>query len=321
VTSTATGRAVNLLGRPRMDEQHGGYRMRSRKSWALLAYLLLSERAPTRRHLATLLFGEADDPLGALRWGLSEVRRALAGDATVDGDPVVLRLKPGIVVDVDVVARGVPSEALQLPSLGSELLEGLTVRGAEVFESWLLAEQRRVAAASVDILREAARDALSQGDVRGAIGYAVRLVAMTPLDEACHALLIRLYRVIGDNVAAQRQFDTCARMLSAELGALPGTEVLAALHEPPPQSTGAAHRSKETARRAALPPGREPVGAVQPTNYAQRRPLQRTAVRSPDGPHDPARQNATDLPPRRPPGADRRINAKLSTRPQQPVRS
>ena len=82
---------LHLLGRPRIrsgsDTDHT---VRSRKSWAVLAFLLLGDRAPTRAELATLLFDEADDPLRALRWSLSELRRALAGHAVLEGDPVVL---------------------------------------------------------------------------------------------------------------------------------------------------------------------------------------------------------------------------------------
>ena len=39
---------IQLLGRPRVTGPDGGYQFRSRKSWALLAYLLRSERPPTR---------------------------------------------------------------------------------------------------------------------------------------------------------------------------------------------------------------------------------------------------------------------------------
>ena len=69
---------IRLLGRPSIERSDGAsYRLRSRKSWALLAYLVLSEAAPTRSQLAGLLFGEADDPLRALRWSLAEIRRCL----------------------------------------------------------------------------------------------------------------------------------------------------------------------------------------------------------------------------------------------------
>src|SRR4051812_3002984 len=197
---------IHLLGRPHIDGVRGGYRMRSRKSWALLAYLLLSDRPPSRSALADLLFGEADDPLATLRWGLAEIRRGLGGSASVEGDPVELRLLDVATVDVHVITRGAWSEAIGLPGLGVELLEGFHVRGGAAFESWLLSEQRRTAAASEDILHEAALASLSRGVLEDAIRYAVRLVAMTPLQENHHALLIRLYRTVGDDAAAERQY-------------------------------------------------------------------------------------------------------------------
>lgn len=69
---------IHLLGRPRIESSSDGvYQFRSRKSWALLAFLILNEHPPTRSQLAALLFAEADDPLRALRWNLSEIRRGL----------------------------------------------------------------------------------------------------------------------------------------------------------------------------------------------------------------------------------------------------
>ena len=39
--------------------------------------VLLTERAPSRERVATLLFEEAADPLGALRWNLAQLRKTL----------------------------------------------------------------------------------------------------------------------------------------------------------------------------------------------------------------------------------------------------
>ncbi|MEX0869465.1 MAG: hypothetical protein WD011_07310, partial [Nitriliruptoraceae bacterium] len=84
---------IQLLGSPAIERASADpYRVRSRKSWALLAYLILSRRPPARSELATLLFSEADDPLRALRWNLSEIRRALGDGTHLEGDPVVLVL-------------------------------------------------------------------------------------------------------------------------------------------------------------------------------------------------------------------------------------
>ncbi len=225
----AGGARVNLFGRPSIDGHHACHRVRGQKTWALLAYLVLSKRAPTRNQLAALLFAEADDPLRALRWGLAEIRRALRGLVTLEGDPVVLVRHPDLVFDVDVVASGPWTSAVRLPAIGAELLEGLSLSRAAVFDSWLLAEQRRLAAATADHLRAAARASGARGDLWAAIDYSVRRVAMTPLDEESHADLIGLYRMVGDHHAAQRQYCAYERVLETELGVLPGAASRAAL--------------------------------------------------------------------------------------------
>ena len=104
--NVSSGLVIHLLGRPHLEvDGDAGYRFRSRKSWALLAFLLLAERPVTRSRLAGLLFAEADDPLRALRWSLAELRRGLGPAVVLDGDPVRLTLPPGSTVDVDVLVR------------------------------------------------------------------------------------------------------------------------------------------------------------------------------------------------------------------------
>lgn len=130
--------------------------LKGRKAWALLAYLLLSRAPATRDHLASLLFGEADDPLRALRWNLTELRRALGPDTLLAGEPVSLSLPPGAYVDVLVSKSGTWVEAAQVPGLGRELLEGMQFSSSPSFEAWLLNERRHVKASAEAVLREAA---------------------------------------------------------------------------------------------------------------------------------------------------------------------
>ncbi|MEA2303620.1 MAG: hypothetical protein QOH43_900, partial [Solirubrobacteraceae bacterium] len=64
--------AIRLLGKPQIERDGVPVQPpRGRKTWALLAYLVLCERPPPRSRVASLLFSEADDPLGALRWSLA----------------------------------------------------------------------------------------------------------------------------------------------------------------------------------------------------------------------------------------------------------
>ncbi len=221
---------IRLLGRPRIDGDPGSaYQFRSQKSWGLLAFLILADRAPTRSQVAALLFDEADDPLRALRWSLSEVRRGLGAGAVLEGDPITLVLPADTLVDVTVVTHGTWPEAVALPELDRGLLEGLTIRGAAGFDAWRETERQRVSAACESILHEAALGSLSAGDVDAALAYALRAAAMAPLDENHEALVIRLLRRAGDEAAAQRRYDEIATRLDAELGVVPGRVLESAL--------------------------------------------------------------------------------------------
>lgn len=239
---------VHLLGRPWIEVPGGSaYRFRSQKSWGLLAYLLLSERPPTRSHLCELLFDAADDPLRALRWSLAEIRRGLGEGAGIEGDPVAVRLPADSTVDVDAVMHGSWREAVGLPGLGRDLLELLTPRGAAGFDSWLLTERRRVAAASEAILHEAALAALSQGKLDAALEHGLRGLAMNPLDENSQALVIRIRRRRGDAAGAEAQYDACAAVLREELGVEPGVIVESALREEVPSTTATVNRASVAA--------------------------------------------------------------------------
>jgi len=134
-------------------------------------------------------------------------------------------------VDVRAVTKGAWTDAVGLPGLGADLLEGMAIKGAAAFETWLLSQQRHLAAASEAILHEAALGSMARGALEGAIGYAVRAAAMSPLDENHQALLVRLYRMAGDDDAAARQFAAFTETLGAELGVAPGPAVQAAMRE------------------------------------------------------------------------------------------
>jgi DNA-binding SARP family transcriptional activator len=99
------GLVVRLLGRPQLERD--GLLLvppRGRKSWAVLAYVALAELPVSRERLSSLLFSDAADPQGALRWTLAELRRALVAADVLRGDPLRLGSPAGIAVDVLMVS-------------------------------------------------------------------------------------------------------------------------------------------------------------------------------------------------------------------------
>jgi DNA-binding SARP family transcriptional activator len=208
---------IRLLGRPSIEYDGVPVRApRGRKSWALLAFLLLAERPPTRKRLAEMLFADAEDPLGALRWTLAELRRALGVREALSGDPVMVSLADVMTVDVlQVLDAADPARLLEVEG---ELLEGLELEACPDFGSWLLIERQRVASAVEARLREAAVGLVAAGRASDAIPYASKAVAANPLEQGNHELLVRSLAVSGDRPAALRQVAVCEDMLRRELG-------------------------------------------------------------------------------------------------------
>ena len=223
------GTVIHLMGTPLIEGAPSDRPPRGRKVWALLAYLISSKRPATREELASLFFEEADDPLRALRWNLSEIRRVVPGAEVAGAGIVTLTLAPDTVVDVAALQRGSWVEALELPGLGRELLEGMSFSGSPVLEAWLLNERRHIHAASQALLREAALGLLGMGQSQRAAEAAERLVALDPLDEDGHALLIQSHIAAGDRAAAEAQAEACRKLLQNELGVEAGPAITSAL--------------------------------------------------------------------------------------------
>lgn len=201
---------------------------RGHKVWGLLTYLVRSRVPPSRQQLASLLFPEADDPLGTLRWTLSSLRRGLGREADLGGDPVRLSLPPGTIVDVDVLSAGSWVDAVALPGFGHELLGGMAFRTSPGFEMWLENERRHVAGTTSAVLHQAALALLTRGDAVGAAHHASDLVRFDPYDENAHVLLVRCLRAQGDPEGAIRHVQACTELFRRELGIEPTPALRAA---------------------------------------------------------------------------------------------
>jgi DNA-binding SARP family transcriptional activator len=259
------GLSIFLLGPPRMERDGVAVEPpRGHKAWGLLAYLLRSPIAPSRERLAGLLFPEADDPLGALRWTLSALRRQL-GSAELRGDPLQLALPSGTFVDVDVLSSGSWPEAVALPGLGHELLDGLAFRSSPGFEMWLEHERRHVAGTTGAVLHQAALARLARGQFAEALGHASELVRLNPYEENAHVLLVRCLRAAGDLEGAARQVEACTELFRRELGIdpTPALRAAASAYELPVESrvSGRAAASAQVeAGEAAIAAGAGEVG-------------------------------------------------------------
>ena len=244
---------ICLLGRPRADAAQA----RGHKPWAITAYLALAGGPVTRDRLITLLFEDADDPAGTLRWNLGQVRRLLGRPDALRGRVLSLR-DTDVAFDVDLLTQGRWQDAVELPTLGGELLEGLQFPHSPAYEVWLLGERRRLAAATETLLQEAALSAMSVGNLADAVRWASRLVCLNPRADSHQELLIRAYAISGDQAAARRQLESAVRLFRRELSCDPAPAVFLAAEISPVKVTGPASPARV---QALLEAGQAQVAA------------------------------------------------------------
>lgn len=224
---------IRLLGRPSIERSDGDHRQpRGRKAWALLAYLVIQQTAVPRARLATMLFPDAEDPLGALRWNLSELRKALGPDVVLGGDPLIHRLPRTYTCDVH-AATGVQEPGMaDLRAPETELLEGLSFVDCPAFDTWLAIERHRIRHCVQTLVYEAALAALASGTPNEAAALASKAIELDPFNADFHAVLVRALVAEGDRAAAREQADRCAELFRQELGVGMPPEVQRALTAP-----------------------------------------------------------------------------------------
>ena len=137
----------------------------SRKTRAMLAYLLRSPRPVRRERLCELFFELPDDPRAALRWSLSKIRSTLGPHANLlvaKADQV--GLTAGVATDLVELERGIeaassPVEVEQLTAAALEPpLAGLDIDGLADWNAWLAAERSEIDRIRARALLKGARE-------------------------------------------------------------------------------------------------------------------------------------------------------------------
>lgn len=131
----------------------------SRKTRAMLAYLLLTAKSVRRERLCELFFDIPDDPRAALRWSLSKIRAVLGDDAGyLVADRERIALDPaGFTFESDALT---PEAALDPP------LPGLDLPGLDEYSLWLAAERAALDRRRARCLDEAARNSTLPAEIR-----------------------------------------------------------------------------------------------------------------------------------------------------------
>jgi DNA-binding SARP family transcriptional activator len=207
----------------------------SKKTRALLGYLIAKGRPESRARICDLLWDGPDDPRGGLRWSLSKLRTLLndedAERLKANREQVELALD---CVSIDLLAvrklvgRGIgkatEEELVQaVARFRGRFLEGLELPNCVHFYAWCIAEREEVRGLEVKLLTELIERLSSRPDE--ALRYARALVALDPLAEASHLRLIRLLAEAGRTRDALTECERCRRILSSEIGTRPSAEL------------------------------------------------------------------------------------------------
>ena len=215
---------IKLLGEPAILHDGGACpAVRGHQAWALLARVLLTRTPLDRRTLALELFPEVADPLGALRWCLASLRKALNFPDCLAGDPIAHNLPAHVDVDLWLLERG----ELDVEQTGP-LLGGATPRSSTEFSTWLMIERERIAGLVEARIRQDTLRALASADHDRAIRLAELGARQAPFNESAQILLVRSLAAAGRHEAAQAHVAKTEETFLAELDERPSPALMSA---------------------------------------------------------------------------------------------
>ncbi|MGP4033867.1 tetratricopeptide repeat protein [Pseudarthrobacter sp. 1C304] len=239
---------IRLLGPPRIESPGAAPpQPKGRKAWAVLAYLALQPDGASRGRTATLLFPDAADPLGALRWNLSELRRTLPG-ISLTGDPLRLAVLPPWHCDALELVGATPGGGADPRRFEGQLMEGLSFADSPVFDSWLADQRYRLENCVQSLLYEGSLAALAAGAPADAVELASRALRRDPFHADCTAVLVKALVALGEHRRAREEVTKCADLYHRELGLPLPAEVRRALSDSEPVADPELHATAATVR-------------------------------------------------------------------------
>ena len=206
----------------------------SKKTRALLAYLVVTGRPCSRERLCELLWEIPDDPRGALRWSLSRLRPLVAGATPrliADRERVGFEPDHAEVDLVEVCAlatRGLRTAAeadltTALQRFRGPFLDGLDLPDCVRFYTWCVSEREKARSIHVALLKEILGRCRDRPEE--ALLHARALVALDPIAESSHLEVMRLLAVAGRVSEAIQEYDRTRRILADQMGARPSADL------------------------------------------------------------------------------------------------
>lgn len=222
--------------------------LRGRKAMALLAYLAVEggERH-SRASLLGLLWPEMgeDEARNNLRVVLARLRKALpegviesnrhevwwAGTAVSHLDTAQFQQLITATVQHPHTRRAECAHCAEKMTTAvslyrSDFLTGFYLDDCPAFDEWLFVQREGLHVQMLTLLAELSQFYEATADYAAATAYTRRQIELDPLQEGAHRQLMRLLTYQGQRTAALAQFQTCRRILHAELGIDPDADTL-----------------------------------------------------------------------------------------------
>jgi DNA-binding SARP family transcriptional activator len=219
----------------------------SRKVEALFVYLLCERREHPREVLAEFFWDDLPQArsLANLRMALSSLQQQLAPYLIATRQTLAINPEQTVWLDVSELdaaldsAEQIWARSGRLPRSGvlkleetlklyrGDFLAGFHIRDSRGFEDWKLIEQERLRGRMIAALDRIVQQHLERGEYGEGIEHVNRLLQLDPLREKAHRQMMRLQVGVGHRSAAAAQYETCRRILQAELQVEPDAETTA----------------------------------------------------------------------------------------------
>jgi DNA-binding SARP family transcriptional activator len=225
---------ICLLGEQSItDGSSGQVRVRSSRTVALVAFLILRAGVPqSRQLLAGTFWPDSSDAqaLTNLRRELHNLRRELAGHRGLSTTSKDLLWQDSADVTVDLrrfegrrrAALAAPAdsyEALTQAEAAVQRYTGELLPGS--YDDWVLEARSELQRRYAELCELICRVRSRRGEPAEALPVARRLIQLDPLAEQGYRTLMQLQADLGDRAGAVSTYHRCASVLERELGIVP----------------------------------------------------------------------------------------------------
>jgi pimeloyl-ACP methyl ester carboxylesterase/DNA-binding SARP family transcriptional activator len=231
----------------------------SKKTRALLAYLVLTDRPHRRERLCEIFWELPDDPRGSLRWALSKIRATVdqPGVAHLNADRErVSLIRDSAAVDYLEIGRRLqgssPTATLDelhqmVKVLALPLLDGMDLPQLDAYQAWLAAERDEALQLRIKVLqRIILHPETSDHD---AVKWLRHWQSTDPISEQAAGILIRTLRRIGRSDEAAKVMSSYHR-IAREAGLPPVGDL--SERGPPPIAAETARTARGLLQRQSI---------------------------------------------------------------------